>query len=57
MTRYSKTAMSLHWLIAALLVYNYALGERAEHLRQGPALFAILQLHKSIGITVQLLSL
>lgn len=57
MTRYSKTAMALHWLIAALLVYNYALGERTEHLRQGVALFAILQHHKSIGIAVLLLSL
>lgn len=57
MTRYSKTAMALHWLIAALLVYNYALGERGEHLRQGAALFATLQLHKSVGITVLLLSL
>lgn len=50
-------AMGLHWLIAALLVYNYALGERTEHLRQGQALFASLQLHKSIGITILLLSL
>ena len=49
--------MALHWLIAALLVYNYALGERAEHLKQGAALFAVLQLHKSIGISVLLLSL
>lgn len=57
MNRYSTTAMALHWLIAALLVYNYALGERAEHLRQGAALFAVLQLHKSIGISVLLLSL
>lgn len=57
MSRYSTTAMALHWLIAALLVYNYALGERAEHLRQGVALFTILQLHKSVGISVLLLSL
>jgi cytochrome b561/polyisoprenoid-binding protein YceI len=56
MSRYSTTAVALHWLIAALLVYNYALGERAEHLRQGASLFAVLQLHKSIGITVLLLS-
>lgn len=49
--------MWLHWLIAALLIYNYALGERTEHLKPGAALFAVLQLHKSIGITVLLLSL
>ncbi len=57
MTKYSKLAIALHWMIAALLVYNYALGERAEHLRQGAALFAVLQLHKSIGISILLLSL
>jgi cytochrome b561/polyisoprenoid-binding protein YceI len=54
--RYSRTAMWLHWAIALLLVYNFALGERTEDLERGPELFAIFQLHKSIGITVLLLS-
>jgi cytochrome b561/polyisoprenoid-binding protein YceI len=55
-TRYSRTAMLLHWAIALLLVFNFALGERTEDLRQGPELFWVMQLHKSIGITVLLLS-
>lgn len=55
-TRYSRTAMLLHWVIALLLIFNFALGERSEDLRQGPELFWVMQLHKSIGITVLLLS-
>lgn len=57
MTRYSRTAMLLHWAIAILLVFNHALGERTEDLERGPELFAVFQLHKSIGITILLLSL
>ncbi len=55
--KYSRTAMGLHWVIALLLVYNHALGERTEHMERGPALFAVFQMHKSIGITILLLSL
>jgi cytochrome b561/polyisoprenoid-binding protein YceI len=49
--------MSLHWAIAALLVFNFGLGKRTEHLENGPELFAVFQLHKSIGITILILSL
>ncbi len=56
-TRYSASAMALHWLIALLLVYNYALGQRTETLARGPELFAAFQLHKSVGITILVLSL
>jgi cytochrome b561/polyisoprenoid-binding protein YceI len=55
--RYSRTAMGLHWVIALLLVFNHALGERTEDLKQGFELFWVFQLHKSIGITILLLSL
>jgi cytochrome b561/polyisoprenoid-binding protein YceI len=55
--RYSAQAMALHWSIALLLVYNFALGQRSEDLPRGPELFALFQFHKSIGITVLLLSL
>lgn len=56
-TRYSRSAMLLHWAIALLLVFNFGLGERTEDLERGPELFWVMQLHKSIGITVLLLSL
>lgn len=56
-TRYSATAMLLHWAIALLLVANFALGERSEDLSKGPELAWVMQLHKSIGITILLLTL
>ncbi len=55
--RYSRTAMGLHWVIALLLVFNHALGGRTEDLKKGFELFWVFQLHKSIGITILLLSL
>ncbi len=55
--RYSRSAMLLHWAIALLLIFNFGLGERTEDLKRGPELFWVMQLHKSIGITVLLLSL
>lgn len=55
-TRYSATAMLLHWAIALLLIFNFGLGERTEDLRRGPELLWVMGLHKSIGITILLLS-
>ncbi len=55
--RYSRTAVALHWLIALLLAFEIGLGQRTEHLKNGPELFWVFQLHKSIGITILLLSL
>ncbi len=56
-TRYSRTAMALHWLIAGALLFQMGLGEAFEHLPKGKALFDLAQFHKSIGITIMLLSL
>jgi len=53
-TRYSTVAIILHWLIAALLIFEVGLGLRMEA-AHGSAKFAVFQLHKSIGITVLLL--
>lgn len=55
-TRYSYTAITLHWLIALLLAFQIALGWALEG-DNGPELFARYQLHKSVGITILLLSL
>jgi cytochrome b561/polyisoprenoid-binding protein YceI len=57
LTRYSWTAMVLHWLLAAALAFQMGLGEAFEHTAKGKALFDVAQFHKSIGITVLLLSL
>ncbi len=52
--RYSSVAMMLHWTIAALIVLQVVLAGRMEG--RTPEAFAIVQLHKSIGISVLLLS-
>lgn len=53
--RYSLGAILLHWLIAAALVFQIVFAESLEGPR-GPDLFARFQLHKSVGITILLLS-
>lgn len=55
-TRYSAVAMLLHWTIAVLIVINLTLGFRMGYLK-GLAQYDIFQLHKSVGITILLLSL
>jgi cytochrome b561/polyisoprenoid-binding protein YceI len=54
--RYSSGAILLHWLIAATLVMQFVLGWATEG-PNGPQTFAIFQLHKSIGITILLLTI
>lgn len=54
--RYSKTAMLLHWLIAGALAFQYGLGEALEHATRATKL-DIAQFHKTIGITILLLTL
>lgn len=53
--RYSLGAIVLHWLIAAALAFQIVFAESLEGPR-GPDLFARFQLHKSVGITILLLS-
>lgn len=55
-SRYSSVAIALHWLIAAAIVFQVIIGWRMGGGRT-PEGFALVQLHKSIGITVLLLSL
>jgi cytochrome b561 len=54
--RYSAVAMLLHWLIAALIITNVGYAWYANGLH-GLAKIPPLQVHKSIGITILLLSL
>ena len=54
--RYSTVAIVLHWLIAAAIVFQILLAWRMDDLHT-PLGFALTQLHKSVGITVLLLSL
>lgn len=55
--RYSKAAILLHWTIAAALAFQISLGWRMEDMAKGPELFWVVQLHKSVGITILLLTL
>ena len=55
--RYSAGAILLHWALAALLLFQLALGWRLEDLPKGAAQFTAFQLHKSVGISILLLSL
>ena len=54
--RYGAGAIILHWTIALLVAVNIAIGLRMEA-QTGLAKFQAFQLHKSVGITVLLLSL
>jgi cytochrome b561 len=54
--RYGTVAILLHWLIALLIVANVVLGLRSSAL-DGLARFELLQVHKSIGISILLFSL
>jgi cytochrome b561/polyisoprenoid-binding protein YceI len=53
--RYSTVAIVLHWLIAAAIVFQVILAWRMDG--RTPQGFALVQLHKSVGITILLLSL
>lgn len=50
-TRYTRTAMTLHWLIALLMIGNVALGLSADSLPDD-WVRPVIDTHKSIGITV-----
>lgn len=54
--RYSTVAIVLHWTIAAAIIFMIILGWRMGDEPKGPSLYALYQLHKSIGITILLLT-
>lgn len=56
--RYSNVAITLHWLIALGIIANICLGLYFADLpRSDPSKFLLVQTHKSIGLTVLVLSL
>lgn len=56
-TSYDKVAKTFHWLIALAIIGMLALGWTMGEAPNGPGKFALYGLHKSIGITILLLSL
>ncbi|HKY83060.1 MAG TPA: cytochrome b, partial [Sphingobium sp.] len=55
MRRYSLIAIFLHWAIAALLAFQISVGWALED--RGARAFSLYQLHKSIGISILVLTL
>ncbi|MXV44362.1 cytochrome b [Saccharibacter sp. 17.LH.SD] len=56
LTRYTKGAIILHWLVALGIIILIVIGLVMDHLQLNPMrLFQLYQLHKSIGITVMFL--
>ncbi len=57
-TRYGSIAITLHWLIALGIIVNIALGLYFSDLpRSDPDKFLLTQTHKSIGLSILVLSL
>lgn len=54
--RYSTGAIVLHWAIAAAILFQISLGWRMEDAGSGER-FGLFQLHKSVGLTILLLTL
>lgn len=54
--RYSRVAMALHWITVALVIALYAIGWYMVDLPKGPARGEAFALHKSIGMTVFLVT-
>ena len=55
-TRYTRVAIALHWVTAAAILALIAVGWIMGDMPKGEAQFATVQLHKSFGILVLLLS-
>ncbi|MCB2065952.1 MAG: cytochrome b [Erythrobacter sp.] len=55
--RYSGVAMLLHWLIAVAVIVNWRLAEAAEEATVRADAFAYMGNHKSLGITILVLTL
>src|SRR5262245_57020657 len=56
--RYTSVAIALHWTIALLIIGMIAFGWILEDMAGGPgsAKTSLIQVHKSVGITILLLS-
>lgn len=54
--RYTKAAVALHWLVAALIAVNLVLGVSMARLPISPRKLEWYLVHKSIGLTVFLLT-
>lgn len=56
-TRYHEVARLLHWLIAGLILLQYALANMAEEASSDLQELALLANHKSVGMTILMLAI
>jgi cytochrome b561 len=54
---YGKVAQALHWLVAALVVTQFALAYSAARLPLGIERLILMARHKSVGMTILMLSI
>ena len=57
MQRYTRVAISLHWIIAAVILVTFALGIYMHELELSPTKLRLYSYHKWIGVTIFLLVL
>src|ERR1700723_1843630 len=55
-TRYTVVAQIIHWVVAALIVVQFALARMAKDLPLGGRKLELLARHKSVGMTVLMLA-
>lgn len=55
--RYTRTAIALHWLIAALIACGFGLGWTMTHMTAGALRLLLINWHKSVGISVLCLAI
>jgi cytochrome b561 len=55
-TRYSPAAIALHWLVAALILFNLGYGLYTVNLPFSPQKLKLFSYHKWIGVTVFVLA-
>jgi len=55
-TRYTKTAIALHWLAALLIFATFPLGVYMHELTLSPFKLKLVSYHKWIGVTIFLLT-
>ena len=55
--KYAPVAIGLHWLIALAILFQISLGWRMDDHAHSAQTYLVFQLHKSVGITILLLSL
>ncbi len=55
--RYSTVAIALHWILALAVLLQLVIGLRMGATTKSSAAYGLYQLHKSVGVTILLLSL